>query len=111
MDTAIRAKIRTVILTIMFMLVSVVAYSEASKHNFVPKEGYVPNAQTAIKIAEAVWLPIYGNDINSKKPFQAELKKGVWFVRGTLPRVMPGGVPEAEIDKQTGAIIRISHGK
>jgi hypothetical protein len=27
---------------------------------------YVPNEETAIKIAEAVWLPIYGEDIYNK---------------------------------------------
>src|SRR5262249_7899264 len=27
-----------------------------------PKEGYVPDAATAIKIAEAVWIPIYGEE-------------------------------------------------
>lgn len=85
--------------------------SEETKHNYVPKEGYVPNADTAIKIAEAVWLPIYGKGINDMKPFKATLKGGVWTVEGTLPKVMPGGVPVAEVDKNTGQIIRVSHGQ
>ena len=101
------------VLLIVMLIMPALAYSEPKipRHNYVPKEGYVPNTETAVKIAEAVWLPIYVGDIKDKKPFKAELKDGVWFVRGTLPRVIPGGVPEAEIDKQTGKIIRISHGK
>ena len=34
-------------------------------------KNYVPDKITAIKIAEAVWLPIYGNSIYEKKPFVA----------------------------------------
>ncbi len=31
-----------------------------TQHNYKPREGYVPNAQTAIAVAVAVWSPIYG---------------------------------------------------
>ena len=71
----------------------------------------MPNETTAIKIAEAVWLPIYGKDIYSKKPFVAKLKGKVWVVVGSLPSHMVGGVPLIEISKKTGEILRISHGK
>ena len=69
------------------------------------------SAKTAIKIAEAVWLPIYGNGINEKKPFVAKLQGEIWVIQGTLPTEMLGGVPVAEISKKSGEILRISHGK
>ncbi len=78
----------------------------------MPPAGYVPDAATAIKIAVAVWEPIYGRDhIAQKKPFHATLKDGIWTVDGSLPKNSPGGVPEAEIAQKDGKILRVSHGK
>lgn len=46
--------------------------------SFMPSGGFVPDAATAKKIAEAVWLPIYGKKVLSEKPYQATLNnKGV----------------------------------
>ena len=76
-----------------------------------PKHGVVPDAETAIKIAVAVWEPIYGRDnIAKQTPFRASLTDGVWTVRGTLPQNWRGGVAEAEIAKIDGRILRVSHG-
>jgi len=59
----------------------------------------------------AVWTPIYGKEnIEGKKPFKAELREGIWYVRGSLKMGWKGGVPEAEINKSDGRIRRISHG-
>jgi hypothetical protein len=85
---------------------------EPQKHSFIPKDGFVPDKETAIKIAEAVWLPIYGEKtINNEKPFNATLLNGVWIVEGSLPKGFIGGVAVAEIAKLDGRIIRVSHGK
>jgi len=101
-----------VILSILMLAAITVAAEETKKHNYIPDEGYVPNAETAIRIAETVWLPIYGERINEKKPFNATLKDGIWTVEGTLPaKYTKGGVPVAEISKETGEILRVSHGK
>lgn len=81
------------------------------KHNVIPKQGYVPDEETAIKIAIAVWSPIYGDEIKKQKPYKAVLENNIWHVSGTLPKNTLGGTAEAEIDKKTGQIIRISHGK
>lgn len=81
------------------------------KHNYKPEEGYVPDAETAITVAVAVWVPIYGKEqIESEKPYSASLKDGIWYVIGSLPEG-PGGVAEAEIAKENGCILRISHGE
>jgi hypothetical protein len=81
------------------------------EHNYRSEAGYVPDADTAMKIAEAVWLPIYGAAVLDKRPWRARLENDVWVVDGSLPRPMPGGVPIAKISKHTGEILRISHGK
>jgi len=84
-----------------------------STHNYKPPQGYVPDAATAIQIAIAVWSSIYGKaQINSEKPYTAALKGDVWTVSGSLPRgtAVVGGVAIAEISKQNGTILRISHG-
>ena len=85
--------------------------AEPSKHTVAPEQGYNPDARTAIKIAEAVWLPIYGKAIYEKSPFAAKLQGEVWLVEGTSPDDKVGGVLVAAISKESGQIIRISHGK
>jgi NTF2 fold immunity protein len=51
----------------------------------IPKTGYVPDSATALKVAEAVLIPVYGQaKIESQRPFTARLKDGVWTVSGTL---------------------------
>jgi len=82
------------------------------RHSFTPKEGFVPNEATAIRIAEAVWEPIYGrDDLQRHLPTRAVLTDGVWTVRGTLPPGVWGGTAVAEIRKKDGCILRVSHGK
>lgn len=100
----------------LFCLLAVVTSLDAqqpSQHSFRPPQGYVPDAATAIKIAVAVWEPIYGVEQISKQiPYTAVLANGVWKVQGTLPKQYTrGGVAEAEISKDDGKIVRVSHGK
>ena len=93
-------------------LAVLIAVAGEKKITFKPKEGYVPNAETAIKIALAVWAPIYGADkIEKEKHFQATLSNGIWTVTGTLPTGMVGGVAEIDIAKDDARILRVIHGK
>jgi len=79
---------------------------------YIPKDGFVPNEATAIKIAIAVWTPIYGDKISKNKPYKIKLKNGVWFVEGSLPTNFTlGGVPYIEIQKTDGKILKVMHGK
>jgi len=76
------------------------------------EEGYVPDSATAIKIAEAVWIPIYGKEtLRDEKPFKARLVNGVWIVDGTLPKGARGGTAYAEISKESGCILKVTHYK
>jgi hypothetical protein len=54
-------------------------------HNPVlPDAGVVPDADTARRIAESVWIPMYGEEkIASQQPLKAELKFNVWIVSGS----------------------------
>jgi ATP-dependent Clp protease ATP-binding subunit ClpA len=48
------------------------------------KSDVVPDADSAKRIAEAVWIPQYGADtVASQAPIQAELKFNVWTVTGS----------------------------
>jgi len=85
----------------------------AANRGYKPNEGFVPNEETAIKIAEAVWIPIYGENIYEKQPFQAiyDEKNKVWNVTGNLLDGMLGGVPEIAISKDDGRILYVNHSK
>jgi hypothetical protein len=88
------------------------SFADEKPFNYKPKDGYVPDEQTAIAIAVAVWSPIYGRDhIQNEKPFKAVLTNGVWHVEGTLPEGLVGGVAVAEISKDDGRILKVSHGQ
>lgn len=101
---------------VLFFAGTVLLRAQEAPHTYAPEIGYVPDAETAVKIAEAVLIPIYGQDnIASQRPFIAELRDGVWMVSGTLhcpegSRCL-GGVALIEIEKDDGTIVRVSHGK
>lgn len=98
--------------TITAIIIMTVTTSYAEDHNYVPKNGFVPDSPTAVSVAEAVSIPIYGREkVESQKPFRASLKGSTWTVTGTLEKGLVGGVAEVVIDKMTGRIIRISHGR
>ena len=72
----------------------------------------MPDAATAKRIAEAVWLPIYGKKVLNEKPYTATLNsKGIWVVVCSLPKGMDGGVAYIEISKRNGRILEVTHGK
>ncbi|NIP42110.1 MAG: hypothetical protein GWO41_01380 [candidate division Zixibacteria bacterium] len=77
-----------------------------------PEEGVVPDEETAKKIAEAVWIPIYGESIHDEKPLKAKLMDdSTWMVHGNFgDDYSEGGVAYAKIRKSDGKIICITHG-
>ena len=98
---------------ILFALPLLCTISMAQDHSAPqPPQGWVPNEEAAIKIAVAAWEPVYGKAAIAKQsPYAAKLNEGVWVVTGTLPKRMLGGVALAEISKDDGTILRISHGR
>src|SRR5277367_3033449 len=94
-------------LWIVLLCSSLGGFSFGQEHK--PTFGYVPDSKTAVKIAEAVLMPVYGEKhIESERPFHAKLKDNVWTVAGTLhcpnskgkdDLVCMGGVAVVEISK------------
>ena len=105
---------KKILMLVGFSLVgiSIIWAAGSRQHSYVPPGGFVPDEKTAIRIAVAVWSPIYGEEkIQTEKPFVGTLKNGVWTVHGSLPKGWLGGVAIAEISKSDGRILRVSHGK
>jgi hypothetical protein len=103
---------KAIFILILAMAVLNVRADNANEHSYIPDAGFVPDEITAIRIAEAVLIPIYGEaSISAEKPFKATLNDGVWTVTGSLPRNKLGGVAIAQISKKDGRIERVSHGK
>ena len=86
-----------------------------------PPSGYVPDSGTAVQIAEAVLIPVYGKkQIESEEPFTAKLEKNTWTVRGTLrcsdgkggvTTHCVGGTAVVKISKIDARIVYMMHGK
>lgn len=69
---------------------------EKTQHSYAPSNAYVADETTAIAIAEAILVPIYGKDaIERQKPYFVSLENDVWTVSGqrqTVPgRTVVGG--------------------
>lgn len=102
---------KSTLVIILGLLFGSFSQLKPSVEGYKPKDGFVPNDITAIKIAEAIWLPIYGVEIYNNKPFKAKLINGkIWRVYGTI-YTDKGGTAIAEIQKSDGKVILISHGK
>jgi hypothetical protein len=110
-------KMKTITAIFLTLGIGLAIGATKAEDNYVQEDGYVPSEDVAIKIAVAVWEPIYGADkIAKEKPFHATLADGVWTVKGSFPKGalakgMKGGVALAKISKADGRIIRVIHGK
>jgi len=63
-----------------------------SMPGYVPKDDFVPDSKTAIAIAIAILIPIYGEDkFNGKGPYLAALNHGKRFITGSLAKNVVGG--------------------
>lgn len=72
------------------------------------EDGCVPDPETAKRIAEAVWIPIYGEDaVEEQKPLRAELANDIWTVRGTPPSGRDSETLVVVISKADSRILKI----
>jgi hypothetical protein len=75
----------------------------------LPKEGLVPDKETAIKIAEIVLFRLYGEqNIIRQRPYTVKEEDYIWWVSGTLPRDSYGTVFNIGISKHTAAILHLT---
>src|SRR5260221_14156208 len=91
----------------------------AFAQGYKPRDGYVPDSKTAVKIAEAVLIPVYGETkIESERPFEANLKDNIWTITGTLHckgegtagTRCDGGVAEVQISRDDARSLYLWHG-
>jgi hypothetical protein len=103
------------------LLLLIVTSAPLLAQGHMPEAGYVPDKETAVRIAEAVLLPVYGKSvIEHERPFTAHLKNDVWTVGGTLrcpdghggtTNLCEGGVAVVTISKRDGRILSMIHYK
>jgi hypothetical protein len=110
---------RVIIAVSVLAAVVAVAYSQTQQAPSVrPKEGFVPNVETAVKVGEAVLMPVYGEEkILGERPFGAALQGDIWTVEGTLHcggspgTLCEGGTAVVKISKTSGQILFMMHYK
>lgn len=74
--------------------------------------GYVPDAVTAERVAEAIWLPIYGPSVLDEKPYKTKIVgDSVWIVEGILGNGKVGGTAYIEVRVKDCAVLKVTHGK
>lgn len=114
-QTRIRASAIATICVFLAAGLATFAYTRTQQHSYVPRGGFVPDKNTAVRIAEAVLDPIYGEDqIKAEGPLEAQLNEAgdTWVVTGHLPKpANRGGAAYIEISKADGRILRVTHGK
>lgn len=77
----------------------------------------VPDENTAKKIAEAIWLPIYGERILKQRPYKAIESNDIWIVRGIIPELyrddpnVRGGTAYIQISKKDAKVLKVTHGR
>jgi hypothetical protein len=101
---------------IVFTIIASLCFARCSQHEYhpdwKPDDGYISNEASAAKVAEIVWLNVYGTEIEDNKPFKVKLIDGkVWSVEGVMSKGELGGVPYIEIQKSDGKILKVLHGK
>jgi hypothetical protein len=76
-----------------------------------PKNGFVPDEVTAVRIGEATAVAQYGEKtISEERPFRARLYGEIWIVQGTLhPQGADGGTAVIKINKADGRILFMTH--
>jgi hypothetical protein len=78
---------------------------------FSPSRVMVPNEAVAIGIAEAVLVPVFGEQVKRHRPFTAELKDSVWWVKGSVLSHRFGGAPVVVIQMKDARIVDLYHEK
>jgi NTF2 fold immunity protein of polymorphic toxin system component len=108
----------TLMISLFAALIATVYGQPQRMPSVKPKEGFVPNAETAVKVGEAVLMPVYGEkQIFGERPFKAALHGDVWTVEGTLhcggqpDTECHGGTAVVKISKTSGQILYMMHYK
>jgi hypothetical protein len=72
--------------------------------------GVVPDAQTAIRIAEPILFRHFGeHEIKAEMPYIVKLENGIWKIGGTLPEGFLGGVFYIDIRQKDACVLRLGY--
>src|SRR5665213_322286 len=87
-----------------------------AQENYIPPHGFVPDERTAVAIARAVLIPIYGaKQIGAEEPLTARRMGGAWEVTGTIPCLKEGrcvgGAADVKLSATDGQILFVTHYK
>jgi hypothetical protein len=84
--------------------------SGMTNFEYDPPDGFVPDAETAEKMAEILLIRMFGETNTEREmPLRATLKDGVWIVKGTEYPIRLGGVAEMHISKRDARILYFKH--
>lgn len=83
------------------------------REGYVPPEGFVPDSATAVRLAEAFLIPIFGNRRNAtSRPLHPKLTKdGVWRVSNARTDSVGYGGIYIEISKRDGRVLYFMYWK
>ena len=77
--------------------------SAEAQGNYVPPQGYVPDAPAAIAIARAVLIPIIGQHaVQAEEPFSARREGDTWTVNGNY------GCKVGEVCLKEDALVKLA---
>jgi len=83
-----------------------------ARYSITPKNGFLPNSETAEGVAELILSSIYSRErILRQKPYQTSLRDGVWTVEGTRPANQLGGTFLIQLSQADARVIRVTHEK
>ncbi len=94
-----------------FPLMTAVCDAPNNPELFEQKGGLVPDKQTAVRIAEAILFPIYGEkNIGAQRPYRIKLRNGKWIIDGAPPPPgMTGGSFHIVILQRDARVLEIGH--
>jgi NTF2 fold immunity protein len=102
--------------TVAFLVVAGALFGQNVPALFDRPGGFVPDEETAIKIAEAILFPIYGEQtIREQKPYVVKLVEGKWIIDGSLPKAkdpedaIVGGTFHIVISQRDAKVLEIGH--
>jgi hypothetical protein len=86
----------------------------SDEYGFISSNGYIPDKETAIKIAKAIWQPIYGKRELFLLSYDVKLEnESVWVIEGYSNLQIFfnkfGGGPIIKIDKFSGRVLYVGH--
>ena len=84
-------------------------YATKWGQSYRPTNGYLPDEKTAIQVAKAILISVYGEvTVKNEEPFTASLEGNIWTVKGAV-RPYPSGNAEVKLSKTDGAVLFLTH--